>query len=90
MSLQELITRAPDADTLALWIERVPSAAYLGIRAEVSDGDILFILPENEKLVGNPSLPALHGAIPFFQRSSIFHSTIYALSDCRMPTRSVS
>ena len=46
---------------LALWLEKIPYAVYLGIRAEVQDRDILFILPADGKLVGNPTLPAIHG-----------------------------
>jgi uncharacterized protein (TIGR00369 family) len=74
MSLQNLIVREPNAETLALWIEKVPYAAYLGIKVEVSNDDILFILPENEKLVGNPSLPALHGGVvgAFMEQSAAF------------------
>ncbi len=74
MSLQDVISREPNADTLALWIEKVPYATYLGIKAEVADGDITFILPENESLVGNPSLPALHGGVvgAFMEQAAAF------------------
>ena len=41
MNLEELISRAPDADTLALWLTKVPYAAYLGMEAQVNDGDIV-------------------------------------------------
>ena len=54
MNLAELIKRPPDADTLSLWLQKVPYAVHLGIRAEVHDGDILFILPADRKLVVIP------------------------------------
>lgn len=75
MSLSDVIRRDPDAATLALWLEKVPYAAYLGIRAEVDGDDILFILPRNEKLVGNSSLPALHGGVvgAFMEQAAAFH-----------------
>ena len=75
MSLAELIKRAPDAATLALWLEKIPYAVYLGIRAEVKDGDILFILPGDQKLVGNPTLPAIHGGVvgAFMEQAAAFH-----------------
>lgn len=75
MSLVDVIRRNPDAATLALWLEKVPYAAYLGIRAEVEGDDILFILPRDEKLVGNPSLPALHGGVvgAFMEQAAAFH-----------------
>ena len=74
MSLQDLIAREPNAETLSLWIEKVPYAAYLGIKAEVSAKDILFTLPKNKTLVGNPSLPALHGGVvgAFMEQSAAF------------------
>lgn len=62
-SLSELLRRKPDADTLTLWLEKTPYAVYLGIRAEVECNDILFVLPADRKLVGNPTLPAIHGGV---------------------------
>jgi acyl-coenzyme A thioesterase PaaI-like protein len=75
MSLAELIKRAPDADTLALWLEKIPYAVYLGIRAEVQGEDILFILPGEQKLVGNPTLPAIHGGVvgAFMEQAAALH-----------------
>ena len=60
---------------LALWLEKIPYAVYLGIRAEVQDRDILFILPADGKLVGNPTLPAIHGGVigAFMEQAAAFH-----------------
>lgn len=73
--MAELIKREPDADTLALWLNKIPYAAYLGIRAEVRDQDILFILPGADKLVGNPTLPAIHGGVvgAFMEQAASLH-----------------
>ncbi|MCP5163604.1 MAG: PaaI family thioesterase [Pseudomonadales bacterium] len=75
MNLAELIKRPPDADTLSLWLQKVPYAVHLGIRAEVHDGDILFILPADRKLVGNPTLPAIHGGVvgAFMEQAGTFY-----------------
>lgn len=76
MNLAELIKREPNADTLALWIDRVPYAAFLGLRAEIrEDGELVFILSQNEQLVGNPSLPAVHGGVvgAFMELAGSFH-----------------
>ena len=35
LSLEELLQREPDAETLTLWLKKVPYATYLGIEAEV-------------------------------------------------------
>ena len=63
MNLADLIQRDPDAETLKLWLKRIPYASYLGIEADVTDNDILFKLPPDKKLIGNASLPALHGGV---------------------------
>jgi len=63
MSLVELIGRDPDAATLKLWLAKIPYAVYLGMEAELRDTNILFRLPPDEKLIGNASLPAIHGGV---------------------------
>lgn len=75
MTLTDVIQREPDTDTLQLWLKKVPYAAFLGIRAESNDDGIHFILPADEKLIGNPSLPALHGGVigAFMEQAAAFH-----------------
>ena len=41
----------------------IPYVDYLGIRAAGSAPDALFRLPFQDKLIGNPILPALHGGV---------------------------
>jgi acyl-coenzyme A thioesterase PaaI-like protein len=75
MTLSDLIQHEPDADTLQLWLKKVPYAAYLGIKAEVHGTEILFILPQDNKLIGNPTLPAIHGGVlgAFMEQAAAFH-----------------
>lgn len=75
MSLADIIMQEPDAETLQRWLKKVPYAVFLDIRADIRNGEILFILPENEKLIGNPSLPALHGGVvgAFMEQAGAFH-----------------
>lgn len=75
ISLTELLQREPDADTLTLWLQKIPYAVYLGIRAEVEDKDILFVLPADRKLIGNPTLPAIHGGVvgAFMEQAATLH-----------------
>ena len=75
LSLEELLQRDPDAETLRLWLKKVPYASFLGIEAEVRGGDILFILPDDERLIGNPGLPAIHGGVvgAFMEQAAAFH-----------------
>ena len=41
----------------------IPYVDYLGIRAASDASDALFRLPFQDKLIGNPMLPALHGGV---------------------------
>jgi acyl-coenzyme A thioesterase PaaI-like protein len=75
MSLADVIHQPPSTETLKLWLKKVPYAVYLGIRAELHDNEILFVLPEDKKLIGNPSLPAIHGGVvgAFMEQAAAFH-----------------
>ena len=75
MSLVDLIQRDPDAATLNLWLNKIPYARYLGMDADMQGSDILFRLPPDDKLIGNASLPALHGGVvgAFMELSGAIH-----------------
>ena len=75
MNLSDLLAQEPNASTLSAWLKKVPYAAYLGIRADVRGDDILFVMPGDEKLIGNPALPALHGGVvgAFMEQAGTFH-----------------
>jgi len=75
VTLADVLQHEPSAETLQLWLKKVPYAVFLDIRAELRDGEILFILPESRKLIGNPSLPALHGGVvgAFMEQAGAFH-----------------
>lgn len=42
---------------------RIPYATFLGIRAESRGDELTLVLPFDQKLIGNPRLPALHGGV---------------------------
>ena len=86
MNLGELIQQEPNADTLRLWLRKIPYASYLGIRAEVHGNEILFVLPADEKLIGNPTLPAIHGGVvgAFMEQAAALH-LIAKMDDPRLP-----
>ena len=75
MNLSQLLEQEPSAETLSNWLQRIPFAAYLGMRAQVIGSEILFILPEQEKLIGNPMLPAIHGGVVggFMEQAGVLH-----------------
>ena len=39
----------------------IPYAGFLGLRSEVRDGELQGVMPFAEHLIGNPTIPALHG-----------------------------
>jgi acyl-coenzyme A thioesterase PaaI-like protein len=75
MTLADAILEEPSVDILQLWLTKVPYAVYLGVRAEIREGEIVFVLPADQKLIGNPSLPALHGGVvgAFMEQAAAFH-----------------
>jgi acyl-coenzyme A thioesterase PaaI-like protein len=74
MTLSDVIHQKPNAATLQAWLKKVPYATFLGIKAELHDDSILFILPPDEKLIGNPALPSLHGGVigAFMEQAAAF------------------
>ena len=44
-------------------LARIPYARFLGVRMELHGDEMTAILPYSEHLIGNPSLPALHGGV---------------------------
>ena len=75
MNLSELIRQKPDASMLDLWLAKIPFAAHLGMRAQVLGEEILFVLPANDTLIGNPMLPAVHGGVVggFMEQAAALH-----------------
>lgn len=44
-------------------LEQVPYVRFLGMRAELAGDEMTAILPFEQRLVGNPNIPALHGGV---------------------------
>ena len=59
----------------------VPYISYLGIEFDRRGDELTAILPFQEKLVGNPSLPALHGGVTasFLEVSAIIELAWFSL-----------
>jgi uncharacterized protein (TIGR00369 family) len=62
-SLVELIHTAKDAGDPALLDKAYPYAEYLGLELSLDDGLLLCSMPFDQKIVGNPLLPAIHGGV---------------------------
>jgi acyl-coenzyme A thioesterase PaaI-like protein len=58
------VSDAQDLETrLNALLESIPYARYLGIRAELAGDEMTAILPFSQHLIGNPTLPAIHGGV---------------------------
>ena len=44
-------------------LARIPYARFLGVEVELHGDEMTAILPFSEHLIGNPTLPALHGGV---------------------------
>ncbi len=58
----QVIKQRRDAALQAL-VEGVPYIRFLGIRFDRRGDELTGVLPFDEKLIGNPALPALHGGV---------------------------
>ena len=58
----QVVKQRRDA-ALAALVEGVPYIQYLGIRFDRRGDELTALLPYDEKLIGNPALPALHGGV---------------------------
>ena len=54
---------SPGQDELDAILARIPYARFLGVRVELHGDEMTAVLPYAEHLIGNPTLPALHGGV---------------------------
>lgn len=72
--------------TLKLWLQKIPYAVFLGMKAELHKTDFLFTLPKDERFIGNPSLPALHGGVVgAFMEQAAALQLIVSMNEPRLP-----
>ena len=45
------------------FLQRVPYVRFLGMRVELAGDELTAVLPFADHLVGNPTIPALHGGV---------------------------
>ena len=59
-SLQKLREAGRGQDMQAV-VDEIPYARFLGVRVDIKGNELTTILPFRERLIGNTTLPALHG-----------------------------
>lgn len=85
----EMLARAAEAglapDMSAL-IAAVPYCAWLGLSARVDAERVVFEMPFDAKLVGNPIIPALHGGvIGSLLETAAIVQTVFATGSVSIP-----
>jgi uncharacterized protein (TIGR00369 family) len=78
--------KAPAASEPVLPERPIPYVEYLGIRVAPAPDRPLFRMPYQEKLIGNPTLPALHGGViaGFAETAATLH-LIQTLQGAKFP-----
>jgi acyl-coenzyme A thioesterase PaaI-like protein len=52
-----------EAETLRSVLASIPYARFLGLQAELHGDEMTAVLPFSDHLIGNPTLPAIHGGV---------------------------
>lgn len=63
MSLTKLMRQARRSGDLAALNAAIPYHRYLGLEVRRDPEGLLLVMPFDDKLIGNPTLPALHGGV---------------------------
>ena len=69
---------SPGQDELDAILARIPYARFLGVRVELHGDEMTAVLPFSEHIIGNPSLPALHGGVigAFMEMTAVLQLSI--------------
>tara|TARA_R110002072_G_scaffold171703_5_gene325453 strand:- start:39752 stop:40192 length:441 start_codon:yes stop_codon:yes gene_type:complete len=63
MKLLSELHEAGEGKNLSLLLSRIPYTKFLGINVRMAGSLLITELPFHEKLIGNPTLPAIHGGV---------------------------
>ena len=77
--------RSGKAEYQAL-IDRVPYARFLGIQVVAQGDELTFVLPKHDNVIGNPTLPALHGgAVAGFMEQAAIIFILLQMGEPKVP-----
>ena len=63
MTLVEAIAEAKQKGDFADFVSIIPYFRFLGLKLRPGDDGLLCIMPADQKFIGNPMLPAIHGGV---------------------------
>ena len=81
MSVAAALELAKRSGDFASLVEAIPYLRFLGVRVEVREGRRIAVMPFSEHLVGNPTVPALHGGTLGALLESMAHLELLASAD---------
>jgi uncharacterized protein (TIGR00369 family) len=81
MNVVEAVAAARRAGDFSPLVETIPYLKFLGVRVETRDGRRIAVMPFAEHLVGNPTVPALHGGTLGALLESVAHLELLATAD---------
>ncbi len=86
MSVEAALNAARQSGDFSPLVEVIPYLRFLGVRVEPREGRRVFVMPFADHLVGNPTVPALHGGTLGGLLESIAHLEQIATADSpRLP-----
>ena len=82
----EMLRQVHESGDIAPLVDIMPYSQFLGISVDTSRGELIGKLTFSEELIGNPSLPALHGGtIGALLESTAIFTVIRETETSRMP-----
>lgn len=84
--LVDLVAEAKAKHDLNIFQDAIPYARFLGMSVEASNGELTGKLPFSDRIIGNPTLPALHGgAVGAFLETTAILQVMWQLEAARVP-----
>ncbi len=90
MNVLEAVQRARESGDFSPLVEAIPYLTFLGVRVEVRDGRRVGVMPFADHLVGNPTVPALHGGTLAALLESMAHLECLASTDTKQLPRTIT
>ncbi|MFZ5442420.1 MAG: PaaI family thioesterase [Myxococcota bacterium] len=90
MNVREAVQRAHEAGDFGPLVEAIPYLSFLGVRVELRDGRRVAVMPWAEHLVGNPTVPALHGGTLGGLLESIAHLECLAATETAVLPKTIT
>jgi uncharacterized protein (TIGR00369 family) len=86
----EAVKRARESGDFSALVEAIPYLGFLGVKVELREGRRVGVMTFADHLVGNPTIPALHGGTLGALLESMAHLECLATTDTKMLPRTIT